>query len=111
MESQSGKIEHDPQQKIINLSLFPRDEENRSKSFRTFAKTYEEKFSTSPDTSAIIGYFSMEQLSRGIQEAGSAVPEDIAGILNNGKEKESLFGKFYFDNRGNANHNLMVSPL
>jgi ABC-type branched-subunit amino acid transport system substrate-binding protein len=111
MENQSRKIEHDIKRKIINLSLVSQDEENLSKTFRTFAKAYEEKFSTSPDTSAVIGYFSMEQLSKAIQKAESVVPEDIAGVLNNGKEKESLFGKFYFDNRGNAYHNLTVDLL
>ncbi|MFU8869892.1 ABC transporter substrate-binding protein, partial [Natronococcus sp.] len=56
-----------------------------------FVEAYEAEYDELPDNFSRVGYDSIRMMARGIQEAGSDDPTEVAGVLG-GLEQDTIFG-------------------
>lgn len=73
-----------------------------------FVQNYTEKYSTEPNTWAVLSYVSVYILAEAIADAQSTDPVKIRDVLANTMDLDTVLGKFSFDAVGDAVYNPIV---
>jgi len=79
---------------------------------RAFVDAYRRKHGTVPDAKAAQGYDTVRLLARGIEEAGSTVPDRVAGALRGMTGWTGATGNYRFDDRGDlADRDILIKVV
>ena len=78
--------------------------------YRDFCSAFTEKFGKEPDQEALQAYDALMVLARGIAEANSAIPADIANTLKD-HEWDEAAGPYYIDKNGKVHNKELTTKV
>ena len=84
------------------------DPDNTTLKYRQFQKAYKDKFGTSPNAAAVLGYEAMQVLFTGMTKSRRLSPENLKMVILKEKMFHGLQADFMIDNFGDANRTEQI---